>query len=96
MAGVIAAVAAIVRPEIAGLAAIVAGGLLIVFELVEVWVVGFAIAEYGAGEPVAWLQVVYLVLGLLLVGTGARLWMTTRLDRERRERTRRHPAAVRP
>jgi hypothetical protein len=64
----------VVRPALAGPAAIVTGAAMIGFELVEIAVVGFSLAEYGIGEPVAWLQVVYIVIGALTMAVGAALW----------------------
>lgn len=87
LAAIVAGLAAIFRPDLAGMAAVVVGGLMIVFELVEVWVVGFALVDYGTDEPVAWLQVIYVALGLVQMGIGAWLWGATRDDRDRRHRT---------
>jgi hypothetical protein len=73
----------LVRPEIAGLLAIVTGVAMVAFELVEIWAVGFSLVEYGIDEPVAWLQVVYLVVGALTAGAGWALWRATAVDRLR-------------
>jgi hypothetical protein len=69
-----ALVLTLVRPALGGPAAIVAGAAMIGFELVEIAVVGFSLAEYGISEPVAWLQVVYIVIGALTAIVGAALW----------------------
>jgi hypothetical protein len=84
---VIAFLTVLVRPEIAGLTAILAGVAMIGFEIVEILAVGFSLAEYGLAEPVAWLQVVYIVIGILTAAVGLALWNATVEDRERAERT---------
>jgi hypothetical protein len=61
------------RPQIGALAAIVAGALMIGFELVEIVVVGFTPMQTPDQFP-AWLQVVYLLVGGVLMILGARLW----------------------
>jgi len=80
-------VALLVRPAVAGLLAVVTGVAMVTFELVEIAVVGFSLVDYGVDEPVAWLQVVYLVVGALTAGAGLALWRTTAEDRERLART---------
>jgi hypothetical protein len=85
-----AAIALVARPEVAGVVSIAAGAAMVAFEVVEIAVVGFAIAEHGADEPVAWLQVVYLVIGAFQIGLGYALWRATGDDRERRLRTGHH------
>jgi hypothetical protein len=80
---VVAFGAVLLRPELAGAAAIVAGLAMVAFELVEIWAVGLSLVEYGANEPVAWLQVVYVVIGLVTAGAGLSLWRATAVDRER-------------
>jgi hypothetical protein len=87
---VAAAIALVVRPEVAGIASIASGAAMVAFEVVEIAVVGFAIAEHGADEPVAWLQVVYLVIGAFQMGLGYALWRATADDRERWLRTGHH------
>ena len=72
-AALVAVVAVFVRPQLGALAAIVAGVFMIVFELVEIVVVGFTPAQTPDQFP-AWLQVVYLVVGAVLTILGARLW----------------------
>jgi hypothetical protein len=71
---VVALILTVMRPAWAGPAAVVAGLAMIAFELVEIAVVGFSLAEYGIGEPVAWLQVVYIVIGALTAMVGAAVW----------------------
>ena len=80
---VVAFGAVLFRPEIAGAAAVAAGNAMVVFELGEIWAVGFSLVEYGASEPVAWLQVAYIVIGLVTAGAGLSLWRATAADRER-------------
>jgi len=87
---IVAAVSAIVRPEVAGLASMVAGATIVLFELVEIAIVGLAIVDYGVDEPVAWLQIVYLLVGMIQVVIGAALWRATSVDRDRWVRTGHH------
>lgn len=89
-AALVAAFAIVVRPEVAGLVSVLAGTMLAVFEFVEIASVGLSIAEHGTDEPVAWLQVVYLVVGLAQMALGFALWRRTRPDRDRRMRTGHH------
>jgi hypothetical protein len=84
---IVALILTLMRPAWAGPAAVVAGLAMIVFELVEIAVVGFSLAEYGIGEPVAWLQVVYIVIGVLTALGGLGLWLATADDRARLART---------
>ncbi len=85
----------VLRPELAGALAIATGLAMIVFELVEIWAVGFSIVEYGIDEPVAWLQVVYLGIGALTAGAGFALWQATAADRARVARTGPSGSAIR-
>ena len=62
-----------VRPQVGALAAMVAGAFMIGFELVEIVVVGFTPMQTPDQFP-AWLQVVYLLVGGVLMILGARLW----------------------
>ena len=85
---VVTLILAVTRPDVAGLAAVMTGVGMVAFELVEIWAVGLSLVEYGPGEPVAWLQVVYLATGALTAFAGVALWGATADDRERRARTR--------
>lgn len=87
-------VAVVVRPDIAGAIGVLAGLAMIAFELVEIWVVGFSLVDYGIDQPFAWLQVAYLAAGTLTAGIGYELWRETAEDRLRRARTlpHAHPA----
>lgn len=69
----VAFVAVLVRPKLGALASIVAGIFMIVFELIEIVVVGFTPVQTPDQFP-AWLQVIYLVVGGAMVILGARLW----------------------
>ena len=69
----VAAVTTLVRPKMGALTAIVAGVMIVGFELVEIAVVGFAAAE-SPGQSVAWLQVFYLALGAVVAVLGTHLW----------------------
>lgn len=69
----VALVSVLVHPRLGALASVVAGMFMIVFELVEIVVVGFT-ATQTPDQVQAWLQVVYLLVGAALVILGARLW----------------------
>jgi hypothetical protein len=70
----LAALAAVLmRPRLGALLAVVSGVMMIGFELVEIGVVGF-IAVTSPDQPVAWLQVFYIVFGAAVMLLGARLW----------------------
>jgi hypothetical protein len=71
----IAGLAVIFRPMIGAAASVVAGVMIIGFELVEVIVVGFTLVTYGAGQPQSWLQVAYITVGAAIAILGARLWL---------------------
>ena len=68
-----ALLAVVFRPALGGLLALVAGGLMVGFELVEIVAVGFTPAQ-TPNLPQAWLQVFYLVVGGLMAALGWRLW----------------------
>jgi hypothetical protein len=72
-AALFALVAVIAWPQLGALASVVAGLCMIAFEVVEILVVGFTPMQTPDQLP-AWLQVVYLALGALLMILGARLW----------------------
>ena len=72
----VAAVMVLVRPALGALIAVLSGVAIIVFELVEIAVVGL-IAVAQPAEPVAWLQIFYLALGALIMALGAGLWHRT-------------------
>ena len=58
----------------AGVAAMAAGALVIAFEFVEIWVVGFAILVRGADDVVSWLQVACIGIGVISMALGYHLW----------------------
>ena len=87
-------IALVLRPAVAGLFAVVTGLAMVAFEVVEIAVVGFSLIDYGVGEPVAWLQVVYLAVGMLTAGAGFALWRATAEDRERLARTNSATSAI--
>jgi hypothetical protein len=72
-AALVTLVMVFVRPQVGALAAIVAGAFMFGFELVEIVVVGFTPMQTPDQFP-AWLQVVYLLVGGVLVFLGVRLW----------------------
>jgi hypothetical protein len=69
----VASVTVLVWPRVGALASIVAGAFMIIFELVEIVVVGFTPTQVP-DQWQAWLQVVYLLLGLIMLILGVRLW----------------------
>lgn len=89
---IVTVVALVIRPEVAGAAAVTTGIAMVAFELVEIGVVGFTLIEDGIGEPVAWLQVAFIAIGLITAGMGGALWAATADDRRRRDRTSTHAA----
>ncbi len=74
---VAALIALLIRPELAGLASVSAGIVVVVFELVEIAVVGFAPKGGSLDEPLAWLQALYLAVGIVEVGLGYALARAT-------------------
>jgi hypothetical protein len=72
-AALVTLVTVLVQPHVGAFAAMVAGALMIGFELVEIVVVGFTPLQTPDQFP-AWLQVVYLLVGGVLMILGARLW----------------------
>lgn len=70
---VCAIVAVLLRPQLGGLTSLIAGIVMIGFELVEIAVVGFTPWLYPS-QPQGWLQVIYLVVGSLMAALGWRLW----------------------
>jgi hypothetical protein len=72
-ASLIAGLGVMLRPLLGAALSVMAGVVLIGFELVEIGVVGFALATYGPGTPQAWLQVIYLAVGTAITLLGFRL-----------------------
>jgi hypothetical protein len=72
-AALLTVITVFVRPQVGALAAMVAGAFMIGFELIEIVVVGFTPMQAPDQFP-AWLQVVYLLIGGMLMILGARLW----------------------
>lgn len=81
------AVLVLIRPTMAGAAAIVLGAAMVGFIAVEIAVVGFTLIDDGPSEPLAWLQVVYMAVGLVTAVVGYALWHGTTEDWERELRT---------
>ena len=71
-ASLIAGLAVMFRPLLGAALSVMAGIVLMAFELVEIAVVGFTLATYGPGTPQAWLQVIYLAVGTTMVLLGIR------------------------
>ena len=84
---IVTVIALVVRPDIAGALAVMTGVAMVTFEIVEISVVGLSLVEHGLEEPVAWLQVIYIVIGALTAVGGLGLWLATADDRERLART---------
>ena len=82
--GLIAAaafVAVIVRPWLGALASVAAGSAMIVFELVEIAVVGWTLADPRLnGYFQAWLQPIFLGVGSIQLLLGVRLWFEQRAE----------------
>jgi hypothetical protein len=70
-----AALAVVFKPTLGAAASVVAGLMIIGFELVEIVVVGFTLVTYGPGVPQAWLQIVFIALGAAISILGTRLWL---------------------
>lgn len=78
LAGV-TALAVLIRPWVGALLSIGAGAAMIVFELVEIGVVGWTVADPRlSGQFQAWLQPIYLVVGATQLLLGIRLWFQRR------------------
>ena len=73
--GLLAAVAVLRRPELGAPASGVAGAMTIGFEVVQMMIIGFS-----------WLQVLYLVVGVLSVLLAVRMWRTGGMPRRTRAR----------
>ncbi|HXN04609.1 MAG TPA: hypothetical protein VN895_07230 [Candidatus Acidoferrum sp.] len=71
----IAGLAVMFRPLLGGALSVMAGMVMIGFELVEISVVGFTLVTNGPGTPQAWLQVIYLAVGTAIVLLGMRLFL---------------------
>jgi hypothetical protein len=72
-------VALVVRPWLGALGSVAAGVAMIVFELVEIGVVGWTLSDPALeGWFQAWLQLVYLIVGSVQVVLGWALWAQTR------------------
>lgn len=79
--GVLAAavfVALLVRPWLGALGSIAAGVAMVVFELVEIGVVGWTLSDPTLSGFQKSLQLVYLVIGSTQALLGWRLWLATR------------------
>jgi hypothetical protein len=79
--GVLAAVAfvaVLARPWLGALTSILAGVAMVIFELVEIGVVGWTLGDPTLSGFQKSLQLVYLVVGSAQALLGWRLWLTTR------------------
>ena len=54
---------------------VVAAAMVLWFEIIEIATCGVAVIEWGPGYAAGWLQVFYIVLGLVLAVLGTRLWL---------------------
>lgn len=74
-------VTAVVRPWLGALASVTAGAAMVVFELVEIAVVGWTPADPALnGNFQAWLQPIYLATGSAQLLFGIRLWFVRRSE----------------
>jgi hypothetical protein len=71
------AVAIIWRPWVGALTSMLAGIVIVAFELVEIAVVGLSVVVIGPDQFQSWLQIVYIGLGTAQVVLGYRLWLAT-------------------
>jgi hypothetical protein len=71
-------VALLVRPWLGALGSMLAGVAMVVFELVEIGVVGWTLSDPSLAGFQKSLQLVYLVVGSAQALLGWRLWLTTR------------------
>jgi hypothetical protein len=86
-------IAVLTRPWLGALASIVAGSAMIVFELVEIAVVGWTLADPRLnGYFQAWLQPIFLAVGSAQLALGMRLWIERRAEAPRLLLI--HPAAA--
>jgi len=69
------------EPRLGGAAAMVAGTFMVIFEVVEISVVGLSLLEYGIADFQSWLQIVYLIIGASGVALGYHLWTLLRHPR---------------
>jgi hypothetical protein len=69
----LALITLLMRVRIGALLTVVAGMLMVGFELVEIVIVGFTPVLYPT-QPPAWLQVFYLGVGSAMVVLGGLLW----------------------
>jgi hypothetical protein len=79
--GIVAALTAIlvvVRPWAGALASILAGLAMIVFELVEIGVVGWTLSDPTLEGFQKSLQLLYLIVGSVQAALGIGLWLMTR------------------
>jgi hypothetical protein len=79
--GVLAAavfVALLVRPWLGALGSILAGVAMVIFELVEIGVVGWTLSDPTLSGFQKSLQLVYLIVGSGQALLGWRLWLSTR------------------
>ncbi|HYM51095.1 MAG TPA: hypothetical protein VET65_11080 [Candidatus Limnocylindrales bacterium] len=71
----LALAASLRRHPLAGPAAVAAGGMIAIFEVVEMAVIGPVFMTMPS-QPAGWLQLFYFFYGLVLASLGLRLWIT--------------------
>ncbi len=69
----LAGIMVLVRPAIGAMIAFLSGVAIIIFELVEIAVIGLTAVDQPA-QPAAWLQVFYIALGVVIMALGVTLW----------------------
>lgn len=52
----------------------ISGAMMIAFEFVEIAIVGLSVIVHGADEPVSWLQIFYIAIGVVVMTLAYRLW----------------------
>ena len=79
--GVLAAavfIAVLVRPWLGALGSVAAGVAMVIFELVEIGVVGWTLSDATLAGFQKSLQLLYLIVGSAQALLGWRLWLSTR------------------
>lgn len=71
-------VALLVRPWLGALGSVAAGVAMVIFELVEIGVVGWTLSDPTLAGFQKSLQLVYLIVGSVQALLGWRLWLSTR------------------
>jgi uncharacterized membrane protein YuzA (DUF378 family) len=73
----LAAIAITWQPWAGALASMLAGCVIVAFELIEIGVVGLSVVVVGPGQVQSWVQIAYMIIGIAQVVIGYRLWLAT-------------------